>query len=217
MKLHLFRLLALTFPIGLCAFAAQKSAHAAKIRVVTTLTDLADFAREIGGDHVEVFSLATGVEDTHGVPMKPSFVPLMNRADLLVSRALAANTPSCPPWRKPARIHASNLAIPPRGLLPGHLPLRSAQVHGPLRRRRSSLRQPSLHARPGDRQNRRPAHLQRAGDVRPAVSGGLRPQPRCLPGQTRREDRRVAKAKALKGVKFVSYHEHWPTSRTASA
>src|ERR1041385_4562877 len=49
-----------------------------------TLTDLADFARELGGDHVDVFSLATGVEDTHGVPMKPSFVPLMNRADLLV-------------------------------------------------------------------------------------------------------------------------------------
>ena len=56
----------------------------AKIKVVTTLTDLADFAREVGGDMVEVHSLATGVEDTHGVPMKPSFVPIMNRADLLV-------------------------------------------------------------------------------------------------------------------------------------
>src|SRR5439155_27199022 len=59
-------------------------AQAAKVRVVTTLTDLADFTRQIGGDHVEVFSLATGIEDTHGVPMKPSFVPQMNRADLLV-------------------------------------------------------------------------------------------------------------------------------------
>ena len=59
-------------------------AHAAKIRVVTTLTDLADFTRNVGGDHVEVFSLATGIEDTHGVPMKPSFVPMLNRADLVV-------------------------------------------------------------------------------------------------------------------------------------
>lgn len=58
--------------------------HEAKVRVVATLTDLADFSREVGGDHVEVFSLATGVEDTHGVPMKPSFVPQMNRADLIV-------------------------------------------------------------------------------------------------------------------------------------
>lgn len=58
--------------------------HAAKIRVVTTLTDLADFTRTVGGEFVEVRSLATGIEDTHGVPMKPSFVPLLNRADLVV-------------------------------------------------------------------------------------------------------------------------------------
>ncbi len=64
----------------LCAAQVQ----AAKIHVVTTLTDLADFTRQVGGDQVEVFSLATGIEDTHGVPMKPSFVPLLNRADLIV-------------------------------------------------------------------------------------------------------------------------------------
>ena len=65
-------------------YGAPTPAHAAKIKVVTTLTDLADFAREVGGDLVEVHSLATGVEDTHGVPMKPSFVPIMNKADLLI-------------------------------------------------------------------------------------------------------------------------------------
>src|SRR6516225_5656669 len=63
---------------------APSPAQAAKVRVVTTLTDLADFTRNIGGEHVDVFSLATGVEDTHGVPMKPSFVPRLNRADLVV-------------------------------------------------------------------------------------------------------------------------------------
>ena len=58
--------------------------NAAKIRVVATLTDLADLTRNVGGEFVEVRSLATGVEDTHGVPMRPSFVPLLNRADLVV-------------------------------------------------------------------------------------------------------------------------------------
>src|SRR5437762_8341655 len=81
MKPKLIHLLCLS--VALTA-AAAGSRHAGKVRVVATLTDLADFTREVGGDHVEVFSLATGVEDTHGVPMKPSFVPLMNRADLLV-------------------------------------------------------------------------------------------------------------------------------------
>ncbi len=82
MKKQLLKLMSLTVMTWI-AFAAQP-AYAAGIRVVTTLTDLADLTRNIGGDKVEVRSLATGVEDTHGVPMKPSFVPLMNRADLIV-------------------------------------------------------------------------------------------------------------------------------------
>ena len=82
MKRRSLRLLSLAIIIGL-AFVSQP-AYAAKIRVVTTLTDLADLVRNIGGDKVEVRSLATGVEDTHGVPMKPSFVPIMNRADLMI-------------------------------------------------------------------------------------------------------------------------------------
>jgi ABC-type Zn uptake system ZnuABC Zn-binding protein ZnuA len=74
----------LAYTLLFATLAAVLPAHAAKIRVVTPLTDLADLTRNVGGDHVEVVSLATGVEDTHGVPMKPSFVPIMNRADLLI-------------------------------------------------------------------------------------------------------------------------------------
>jgi zinc/manganese transport system substrate-binding protein len=83
MKQYLSHLLSLA-AAGALALTTLSAHAAAKIRVVTTLTDLADFTRNIGGDHVDVFSLATGVEDTHGVPMKPSFVPEMNRADLLM-------------------------------------------------------------------------------------------------------------------------------------
>ena len=83
MKSKLFRLLSIIPLVGISCLAAMP-AHAAKIRIVTTLTDLADLARAVGGERVEVNSLATGVEDTHGVPMKPSFVPMMNRADLLI-------------------------------------------------------------------------------------------------------------------------------------
>jgi zinc/manganese transport system substrate-binding protein len=83
MKSKLFRIFPLFLLVGVFCLDAMP-AHAAKIRVVVTLTDLADFTRSVGGDLVEVNSLATGVEDTHGVPMKPSYVPMMNRADLLV-------------------------------------------------------------------------------------------------------------------------------------
>src|SRR5882724_13062748 len=57
---------------------------AQQIRVVATFPDLADITRQIGKELVEVESLATGVEDPHGVPIKPSFVPKLSRADLVV-------------------------------------------------------------------------------------------------------------------------------------
>jgi zinc/manganese transport system substrate-binding protein len=55
-----------------------------KIKVVTTIPDLADMTKQVGGDLVDVTSLATGVEDIHAVPMKPSFALVLNRADVLV-------------------------------------------------------------------------------------------------------------------------------------
>lgn len=65
-----------------------RSASAQQIRVVSTFPDLADITRQIGKNLVTVESLATGVEDPHGVPMKPSFVPRLNRADVLVVTGL---------------------------------------------------------------------------------------------------------------------------------
>jgi zinc/manganese transport system substrate-binding protein len=61
---------------------------AQQIRVVATFPDLADITRQIGKELVNVDSLATGVEDPHGVPMKPSFIPRLNRADVLVLTGL---------------------------------------------------------------------------------------------------------------------------------
>jgi len=61
---------------------------AQQIRVVATFPDLADITRQIGKELVNVDSLATGVEDPHGVPMKPSFIPRLNRADVVVLTGL---------------------------------------------------------------------------------------------------------------------------------
>ncbi len=61
-----------------------------KIQVVTSIPDLADFTARIGGQFVSVESLAKGREDPHGVPIKPSFIPKLNRADILVVLGLDA-------------------------------------------------------------------------------------------------------------------------------
>jgi zinc/manganese transport system substrate-binding protein len=80
--------------IALCAaavLAAGGRAHAAdKLRVITTIPDLADVTRQIGGDLVDVTSLATGVEDIHAVPMKPSYAVELNKADAIVLVGLEA-------------------------------------------------------------------------------------------------------------------------------
>ena len=46
--------------------------------------------RQVGGDLVEVTSLATGVEDIHAVPMKPSFAVMLNHADVVLLVGLEA-------------------------------------------------------------------------------------------------------------------------------
>jgi len=70
--------------LAVVALLPLTAGGAGKIRVVTTIPDLADMARQVGGDLVEVKSLATGVEDIHAVPMKPSFAVLLNRADVVL-------------------------------------------------------------------------------------------------------------------------------------
>jgi ABC-type Zn uptake system ZnuABC Zn-binding protein ZnuA len=52
--------------------------------IVTTTTALADFARHIGGDRVEVYSLARGYEDPHFVEPKPSHIIKLKRAELFL-------------------------------------------------------------------------------------------------------------------------------------
>src|SRR5918911_5263133 len=75
----------------------------AKIRVVATIPDLADMARNIGGDLLEIKSLATGVEDIHAVPMKPSFATLLNRADVVILMGLEAEHAFLPGLLEAAR------------------------------------------------------------------------------------------------------------------
>ena len=60
-------------------------AQAAGLKVVTTTQDLESIVREVGGDKVQVESLAKGYQDPHFVEAKPSFILKLNRADLLVA------------------------------------------------------------------------------------------------------------------------------------
>ena len=54
-----------------------------KIKVVTTLPDLAEVVRAIGGDQVEVDSLLKGTEDAHFLDAVPTYIRLVANADVV--------------------------------------------------------------------------------------------------------------------------------------
>jgi len=56
----------------------------ATLNVVATLPDYAAVAREIGGDKVDVTSLAKPTEDPHFVDAKPSYIVKLHGADIVI-------------------------------------------------------------------------------------------------------------------------------------
>ncbi len=68
----------------LAAISVGTSPALAALRIVTTTPELADITRRIGGNLVQVESLAKGTEDIHNIPQRPSFLPKLNQADAVV-------------------------------------------------------------------------------------------------------------------------------------
>jgi len=60
----------------------------AKLRVVTTTTDLRWLTEQVGGDLVEAESFSTGDQDLHFVEPRPSMVMRMRKADVFVKIGL---------------------------------------------------------------------------------------------------------------------------------
>jgi zinc/manganese transport system substrate-binding protein len=81
------------------------------LNVVTTTSDLASLAREVGGDKATVESFARGYQDPHFVEAKPSFMLKLNKADLLVvvGREMEIG------WLPPLITQSRNARIAPGG------------------------------------------------------------------------------------------------------
>lgn len=76
-----------TFALATALVIASSDAQA-KLRVVTTVPDLAALAKDVGGDHVQVKALSLHTQDPHFVDAKPSLILEVNKADLLVAVGL---------------------------------------------------------------------------------------------------------------------------------
>lgn len=74
--------------IGLAVALHLNMLSANKLYVVTTSTDLASIAQEIGGDHINAESLTRGNTDLHYVMAQPDFILKLNKANVFIEIGL---------------------------------------------------------------------------------------------------------------------------------
>ena len=86
-------------------FIATLFIHAAsaQLKVVTTLPDLKSITESIGGEYVDVFSIATGYQNPHFVDPKPSYILKLSKADLFITVGLDLEIGWVPPLLNSAR------------------------------------------------------------------------------------------------------------------
>src|SRR3989449_9448211 len=93
MKVHF-----LAITVALLTGAAE-----AKLNVVATVPDFAAIAEEVGGDKVKVTAIARGTEDQHFVDARPSYVRVLNQADVLIEGGAELEVGWLPPLVNGAR------------------------------------------------------------------------------------------------------------------
>jgi len=67
-----------------CAQSAETAKPAEPIQIVVTIPVLKDFVQQIGGSHVQVMSLLSGLESEHTYSPRPSDIIAVRKAHLLV-------------------------------------------------------------------------------------------------------------------------------------
>jgi len=87
----------------LCALLAFATVAHAKLNVVATTPDFGAIAREIGGDKIDLTTIARPTEDPHFVDAKPSYIVKLNRADALIEGGAELEIGWLPPLVEGAR------------------------------------------------------------------------------------------------------------------
>ncbi len=94
----------LRFTVGIVVMALLVSGlspapaqAASNLKIVTATSDLAALAEEVGGDRIDVESIARGYQDPHFVEAKPSYLLKLRKADLLIVVGLQLEIGWLPP------------------------------------------------------------------------------------------------------------------------
>lgn len=185
---------------------------AASLRVVASTPEVADIARQIGGDRLKVTTIAEGSQDPHKVPVKPSFVTKLNRADALIVNGLGLEHAYVPPLLEAAR----NADILPgaRGYIDASIYIKPLEVPTSQNRSQGELHplgNPHFSLDPVQGKLMARAIAEGLTRVDPDGSAAYR---EGLERYQALLDRKIAEwqklAAPLRGVKVVSYHQDLP-------
>jgi zinc/manganese transport system substrate-binding protein len=204
--MHKFFVLFLTTAIGI-------SSAASKINVVTATEDLASIASEVGGDRVNVDSIAKGYQDPHFVEAKPSFILKLQKADLLVVVGLQLEIG----WLPPLMTQSRNSKIQVGGT--GYLDVSNAcQIleipTGQITRAMGDvhpLGNPHYWLDPKNGRRIAGALAKKFSELRPNDAAYFAQREKDFSQKlTEAEKRWDAKMAPYRGRKVVTYHRSWP-------
>ncbi len=185
----------------------------ALVNVVATTEDLASLTREVGGERVKVDALARGYQDPHFVEAKPSFVFILNKADLLVAvgRELEIG------WLPPLVLQSRNAKIQPgaAGYLDASLTARILEVPtGQVTRAMGDVHpqgNPHYWLDPANGRRIAQAIQARLSQLSPADAGYFTQRYADFDRRLAEAEKRWDAALApYRGTKVVTYHRSWP-------
>ena len=198
----------------LAALAATIPVHAAgKINVVGATEDLAAIAKEIGGDQVNVDSIAKGYQDPHFVEPKPSFILKLQKADLLLVVGLQLEIG----WLPPLITQSRNAKIQPAG--PGYMDMSSVCEileipQGPVSRAMGDvhpLGNPHYWLNPDNGRRIAKAVADKLSSIQPASATVFAARYADFDKRLSEAEKGwQAKMAPYKGRKVITYHRSWP-------
>jgi zinc/manganese transport system substrate-binding protein len=184
-----------------------------KLQVMTTTTDLASIAQEIGGDKISVESIARGYQDPHFVDPKPSFLLKLSRAQLLIVVGLELEIG----WLPPLITQSSNSRIQVGA--PGYLDAsRFARIlelpTGQVTRAEGDvhpLGNPHYWLDPDNGLRIAKGIQNKLSEMRPSDANYFAERYEAFEKRLKESDEKwQAQMKPYAGRKVVSYHRSWP-------
>ena len=197
----------------ICGSVLTSSAEAKKLNVITATTDLAALAQEVGGDKIDVESIAKGYQDPHFVEAKPSFLLKLRHADLLVVVGLDLEIG----WLPPLITQSGNPKIQPASS--GYLDASQfAEIlekpEGPVSRAMGDvhpLGNPHYWLDPDNGRRIAKGISNRLAEMDPSDAAYFQQRFQDFDKRlTAAEQNWDAQMKTYRGRKIVTYHKSWP-------